>query len=139
MKIPQKNILIIISAAILVAVGGGAFYGGIVYGQSHRGNVNFPGQQGVSIRSNRQGGAGFNSGEIISKDDKSITIKLMNGGSKIIFFSSTTEVGKFVTGTTNDLAAGNTVMVQGQANQDGSVTAQSIQIRPPQPANNPAN
>lgn len=131
MKIPQKNILIIVSAVILVLVAGGAFYGGMVYGQSHRGNANFPGQnQNVSIRGNKQGGAGFNTGEIISKDDKSVTIKLMNGGSKIIFFSSTTEVGKFVTGTTNDLAVGNTVMVQGQANQDGSITAQSIQIRP---------
>jgi len=126
----QKNILIGIAVLVIILLGGGAFYGGMVYGQSKRGGANFPGAQGVSIRGNKQGGAGINAGEIISKDDKSVTIKLTNGGSKIIFFSGSTEVGKFVNGTADDLAVGKTVMVQGQANQDGSVTAQSIQIRP---------
>jgi len=134
----NKNIFIIIVAVVIILVSGGIFYGGMIYGQSKKGGANFPGVPGVSIKGNKQAGAGINAGEIISKDDKSITIKLTNGGSKIIFFSTTAEVGKFVTGAISDLAIGNTVMVQGQANQDGSVTAQSIQIRPAQAVNNPA-
>ncbi len=125
----KTNKFYIAGAIIAVILIGGAFYAGLKYGQAKRGNFNFSGQnQGVSIRGNKQPGA--NAGEIIAKDDKSVTIKLINGGSKIIFFSDSAEVGKFVAGTTNDLEIGKTIMVQGQANQDGSITAQSIQIRP---------
>jgi len=130
----QKKQLTIISIIVLIVVGGGAFYGGMVYGQNQR--KNSFGQQvpGTSIRGNRTGaGGGFNSGEIIAKDDKSITIKLLTGGSKIVFFSSSTEVGKFVNGNSSDLVVGQSVSVAGAANQDGSVTAQSIQIRPAMP------
>jgi len=127
----NKNKKIIVSAVVVIIVGAVAFYAGILFNGIGKKSNQFLGQNlGVSIRGNRQGGAGFNSGEIISKDDKSITIKLTTGGSKIIFFSDKTEVGKFVNGTINDLEVGKTVMVQGQSNQDGSITAQSIQLRP---------
>lgn len=129
----MKKILPII--IVLIIVGGGAFYGGMKYGESTRQNFakqNLGGQQmggnigGFQrIRSN-----GFTSGEIIAKDDKSITVKLPGGGSKIIFYSDSTEVGKFVNGASSDLEVGKTVIINGTANQDGSITAQSIQMRP---------
>lgn len=139
----KKTIIIALIAAAVV--GAGAFYGGLEYSQSKnprgmaQGNFsNFnSGQQGVNRSGNGlRSGSGFVSGEIISKDDKSITVKLTNGGSKIVFYSDTTEIGKFVSGAKNDLVVGETVMANGQANQDGSTTAQSIQIRPtPAPTN----
>lgn len=125
----KKNKIYIGAAVLAVVLMGVSFFAGMKYSQAEK-VFNAPGQPGVSIRGNKQGGGGFNSGEIIAKDDKSVTIKLIDGGSKIIFFSSSTEVGKFVTGATADLEIGKTIMVQGQTNQDGSVTAQSIQVRP---------
>ena len=72
---------------------------------------------------------GVTSGEVILKDDKSVTVKLSNGGSKIIFFSPTTEVVKSVKGLSEDLIVGEEIIVTGEANADGSLNAKSIQIR----------
>lgn len=148
----KKTLLITFVIAIIVA--GGAFYAGMKYGQSkasasftqgdfqnlrnlspeeRQQRIQQMGAAGIGIQDGRSGnraGAGFATGEIISKDDKSITVKLRDGGSKIIFYSDTTEVSKFVNGTSNDLEIGKTVTVNGKANQDGSITAQSIQLRP---------
>ncbi|MDD5146599.1 MAG: hypothetical protein PHN39_02565 [Candidatus Pacebacteria bacterium] len=133
----------IIVAILLTAIvaGGGAFYGGMQYGRSQQftgGNfANFRNltpdqrqqlaQQGGGTRRAGQGGA---TGEIISKDDKSITIKLSDGGSKIVFFSTSTPIMQFSTGTVDALTIGESIVANGAANQDGSITAQSIQIRP---------
>ena len=138
----MKRILSV-AIAVAVLVGGGAFYGGMKYaqGRSRRNFANLtPAQRqqrlqgmGANISGGFRGGqgrgGGFSAGEIISKDDKSITIKLQDGGSKIVFYSDTTEVGKSVSGTTDDLKIGETVTTNGTVNSDGSVTAQSIQIR----------
>lgn len=153
--------LLPIFIAIILAVGGGAFYGGTKYAESKspRGRfsqADFQNLQNLSPEERQQrlqqmGMAGMNfqgsklganrgnfvSGEIISKDDKSITIKLSGanqqdgqGGSKIIFYSDTTEIGKFVNGVSSDLETGKNVSVNGTANSDGSITARSIQLRP---------
>ncbi len=144
----KKSIIIVLCVAVLV--GGVSFYGGMKYGQNKSsatiqgagmGFANFSPverqarfqQSGVTASKGQAGmrtGGGFIAGEIISKDDKSITIKMQDGGSKIVFYSESTEVEKFVSGTAVDLEVGKTVTVNGSANSDGSITAQSIQMRP---------
>jgi len=131
---------------IVLLVGAVAFFGGMKYGQSkvasNGGQGNFRNlspeqrqQMTQQLGNGAVGRSGNNSatGDIISKDDQSITVKLSNGGSKIVFYSNTTTIDKFAQGTAGDLEVGKTVSVSGTANQDGSVTAKSIQIRPEVP------
>ena len=131
-----------------VVVGGAAFFGGMKYGESksvpnpeggNRGQFG-GGAGGVGARragagagtgvGARMGGGNFIGGEIIAKDDKSVTVKLQDGGSKIIFFSGSTKVLTSVEGKPEDLKVGSNIMATGDTNTDGSITAKSIQTRP---------
>ena len=138
----NKNIILsIILTAIIV--GAGAFYGGMKYAQVKNPgtSANFanltPEQRqqraqqmaGARRTGNNAQGANFTSGDIISKDDKSITIKTQDNGSKIVFYSSSTPIKKSVDGAASDLEINKQVMISGSQNSDGSITAQNIQIR----------
>ena len=63
------------------------------------------------------------------RDNTSITLKLRDGGSKIVFYTDKTTIAKTVDGILDDLAVGKQVNVIGTTNPDGSVSAQSVQIR----------
>lgn len=119
----------------------GAFYGGLKYDQSKNpqqvrqaGTANIGGFGFRNGGGRGMNGGGFAAGEIIAKDETSITVKLRDGGSKIIFYSGSTEIGKFVNDAVSDLGVGKTVSANGKVNPDGSITAQSIQIRPNLPS-----
>lgn len=144
LKVKNKNmkktaVLIIMISAV---VGAGAFYGGMKYSQSKSTNdrqarfQQLGDQQGAAFvgagRTQRAVG-GFVAGEIISKDDKSVTVKLQDGGSKIIFVSAETKVSKNTEGSLEDIQVGTSITINGTANQDGSLSAQTIQIRPTVP------
>jgi hypothetical protein len=69
-------------------------------------------------------------GEIIAADEKSITVKLQDGSSKIVLLSDKTEINKTASTTKEDLKVGEKVAAFGTENSDGSVTAQSVQLNP---------
>ncbi len=126
----NKSIAIMIISAIVLL--GAGYYIGKSQSPSPSARNNFTGANGANRAGNMRT-LGSNSapvsGDIISKDDKSITIKLRDGGSKIVFFSTSTPITKSVSGVSTDLSQNESIMVQGTANSDGSVSAQSIQIR----------
>jgi hypothetical protein len=131
----NKTSKIISGIVIILVVAGGAFYGGMLYGKSQNPKASFAGFAGTSFqtRVNRTSASGssFISGNIISKDSSSITLQMPTGqGSKIIFYSDATQIAKTTAGTADDLSTGTSVSLTGTANSDGSITAQSIQIRP---------
>lgn len=132
---------------LAVVIGGGAFYGGMKYEQSKLPAFaqNFRNNQlGASVagslrtgRAGNQDGSGFANGSIIAKDDKSLTLQLRDGGSKIVFLSDAATVKKSVDGTLSDLVVGENVTVNGSVNADGSITAQSISLQPDMPSPSP--
>ena len=134
-------------AVVGVVAGGLGFWGGTAYQKSKASSLKgmpaglkfSQGEQGNRVFGQfRTGGSGTRmmqaggvvAGEIIAKDEKSVTVKLPDGGSKIVFYSASTEIGKAATTTPDYLNAGQTIVASGTANADGSVNAQNIQVRP---------
>ncbi len=109
-------------------VGAGGFFAGMQYQKMQRQNMAGMGNRGQFGMRGR--GMGATVGQIISQDDKSITVKMQDGSSKIILISGSTAINKAATGSKSDLQNGTTVAVFGMSNSDGSVTAQSVQINP---------
>ncbi len=114
-----------------------AFVGGLYYGKASaspaaggHAALNETGAAGGrgNFGGNRAGG-GFVAGTITAIDPQSITIELPNGNSEVVFYSASTSVVKPSLASTTDLAPGTSVMIAGTQNADGSLTAQSIQIR----------
>lgn len=135
----SKHIVPVLVGVLIV--GGSAFYGGTVYAKKTASagsrNAMFQGQRpgGVGAGGQFRGpgganGGGFTAGDVVSKDATSMTIKMRDGSSKIVFFSPSTTVGKIAQGSLEDVMQGTQVTVTGTPNQDGSVVATMIQIRP---------
>jgi hypothetical protein len=133
---------IIVAAVLIIFAGGGGFYGGMQYqkGQSpsfaqagFQGGGAMPGGgTGMGQNGNRQRqGGGPVSGQIVSKDDSSITVKLTDGSTKIVMLSSKASIGKFTTVKMSDIKQGEQITAFGTSNSDGSVTASMIQIGRP--------
>lgn len=145
----SKKIIAIILGVIII--GGGSFFAGMKYGQSKSSSTTkgmgndfanlspeerqarfgqFAGTGSDTVQRGARADGGFVNGEILSKDDKSITVKLNDGGSKIVLFSTSTQIMKSASGSSDDLKVGDNVTASGTSNSDGSVSAKSIQLRP---------
>lgn len=128
----NKN-LIIATLLVVLALGGG-FFAGMQYQKQKAPSL--AGGNGQFFRRIGQGGqSGQNfrpiRGQVLSIDDTGMTVKMMDGSSKIIVVSGSTMFVKSTTAAKTDIKSGDTVMVLGTQNSDGSVTAQDVQINPP--------
>lgn len=135
----SKNIIIGAIVGVLI-IGGGSFYAGTKFAGGSDAPAGFPQGQGGQLRTGQNGQAfggartgqgmsgGITTGQILSKDDTSITVKLPDGGSKIVFLTASTTITKSSAGSVNDLTVNENVVVNGAANSDGSINAQSIQL-----------
>ncbi len=140
----KKNTVIIIAIVSIILGGVVGYFIGSKYQGGKRTGFNQAGfgnrqnqgsmgnQQGnENGQMNRQGmGGGMTTGEIINKDDSSITIKMTDGSSKIIMVADNTTISKSATATKADLKVGEKVAVFGVTNSDGTMTANNIQLNP---------
>lgn len=146
----MKNNTLTITIIVAIVFGAIGFFAGTKYQTKSRsalmtnspfgtfGNNRFGNRQNSApsttgqsqTNNNRMGGPRQIVGEILSQDDKSITVKLEDGSSKIVFLADTTTVSKSSTATRSDLKVGEKVAVFGPENSDGSVTAANIQLNP---------
>lgn len=143
----MKKTIIIAIVALIVGLGGG-FYGGMTYQKNKTSSGSFARTGTAATRAGRTGsfagttgggaaafvatggGASLTTGQVVAKNDQNITVSLASGGSKIVFFTSSTPITAMVQKTPNDIAVGSSVSLSGSANSDGSMTATMIQLRP---------
>jgi hypothetical protein len=143
--------LFIVGGATALIVGSASFFGGVQY-QRHQlkaqrdifgmggfgqrvgrmGMGMFGGDPRGGQFGGRGGGGGFRPvmGEVLNSDGSTLTVKLMDGSSKIVVLSQQTMINKAAQANAEDLKVGEKVAVFGQENADGTVTAQSVQINP---------
>ncbi len=131
----SKNLTTVVIVAVVVGALG--FFGGMQYQKSKSPNFDrgrfqnfqngnrpsgFPGRNG-----NNQGVRPV-SGEIVSMDGNTLTVKAQDGSSKIVVFSDSTTINKTSKGSKDDLKTGENIMVIGTEGTDGIVTALMISI-----------
>ncbi len=136
----MTNQNIMVACAITAVVAGGLGYvGGSRMTRAGRLD-GFGERSGRSIMINRdqnkQGngggmmGRGAIQGEVTSKDDKTLTVKLSDGSSKIIILSDTTVYRASSESSLDKVEVGTSVAAFGTASSDGTTVATSIEINP---------
>lgn len=134
------GIIIAVVLIFLAAVGG--FFGGMYFqknktnnrfGMYTNGNIMGQGfRQGFRGGMMGQNGGSIVRGQILSVDNNNITVKLPDGSSKVVVLGNSTTFVQSTKASQGDIKQGDTVMVFGTTNSDGSITAQNVQLNPQQ-------
>jgi hypothetical protein len=145
----MKKILIIAGAILLAgAIAAGSFYGGVAYqtnkvsqtqanflsqrgqpntGQMPAGGQNFPGGSTSSGQNPGFPGGGGTVGQVKTIEGNVMTISTAQTVTTVNL-TDTTQVEKTVTGAISDLQPGMQVMVTGQKDSNGNITANRVSI-----------
>jgi hypothetical protein len=131
----MKKVLLIIAGLALLVVAAGA---GFEYGKTYQSNQasqirsQFLRSRGINP-SNGSGGAqaaGFGGGtfgQLKSVNGNTLTLTTQNGD-VTVDLTANTQIEKTTSGTPADLQAGQQLVVRGQRDSSGTVTAESVQI-----------
>jgi len=125
----MKNNLMIITITGIV-LGSSGFFAGIKYQQNQA--PNFDNMSKNATMRQRPGGPAHElssvRGSIISQDKDSLTIKMTDDSSKIILLPDLTKINTTSEASREDLTIDDQVVIFGQTNSDGSISAETIQI-----------
>jgi hypothetical protein len=137
----NKGLFAVLGVILVLAVAGGSFYGGMVYGKSQaqadlsarravfqNDGAAAQGQGAFAGRGQRNGQGNFVLGTIKQIGDGSLVLTDNNGKETQVKVTDTTMIQKNASVKLADLTEGETVMVSGSAAADGSVTARSVQV-----------
>lgn len=132
----NKNTITVIAVVLIIVAAVGGFYAGMQFQKSQRNSQfagRFGGGQGFGARAGGQNGNTVPvRGQILSMGNSTLTVKLYDGSTKIVVLSGSTTFVQSTKASESDLKSGDTVMVIGSANSDGSVTASDVSINPQQ-------
>ena len=143
----NRTVMIVLGVLVVGLVAAGSFYGGMVYGKNQaettlpvagEGGV-FPGGRGqFGQRPGAQGGAeegqllrdqsGMLFGEIQSIGAGEMIVIDASGEQITIYVADTTLIQKQADVTLADLEEGETVIISGNRDDDGNITARSLQV-----------
>jgi hypothetical protein len=138
-EVPKQDIKKPLLAATFIVVIVASFFGGMQYQKSRGEKTNqAKNSQGLDQQNGNFPGR-FNGqrqrptvGTVASVADKTIKISLENnGGDKTIAVTDNTKItNNNSSATLSDIKTGDTLMVMGKTNDDGTVTAEMIRINP---------
>jgi len=154
----NKTLQIIVGLIVLIAVAAGSFYAGTIYAQQQQTanraaqlanrqgqnpNLNIDNADGNAARNqpggrlgNQDGGrnagqgGGGTFGQIDEIDGDTLIVTTRNGNQIKVLVTGTTLIEKYASVSATDLEIGETLVISGSKNEDGSITARSLQVAP---------
>ena len=135
----NKNTLTIVAVVLIIVAAVGGFFVGMQYQRSQTGAAfrqfggGANGGNGAFVRRGANGGTQTFTpvrGQVLSLGSGTMTVKEQNGSTRIVVLGSNTSYSQSQAASISALKQGDTVMVVGNQNSDGSVTATDVQINP---------
>jgi len=133
----MKNKNNLISVGLVIVFTGIGFFAGVKYNQAKQpsfsrapnGFARGANQSvGGNLPSKADSGSEMIRGKVVGKDDQGIALELDDGSSKLVLVSATTQINKAIEASIDDLAVDDQIMVFGQLDSSGAVTASQIQV-----------
>jgi hypothetical protein len=144
----NRTVMVVLAVLVVVVVAAGSFYGGMVYGKNQveptfavaGEGIEFSGPRGQFGQRGMQPGAeegqllreqgGMLFGEIQSIGSGELTVTDPNGEQITVYVGDTTLIQKQASVTLDALEEGETVIISGNRDDDGNITARSLQVSP---------
>ena len=149
----NRTLSIVLGSIVVLALIAGAFYGGTLYGKGQAeaaqaqarerifsgsdtaafpgaglAGTPQPGMRGGFFGGGAAGGGAFGQVEEINGD--TLVVTGADGQRTTVKVTDTTLIEKYASVTVADMQPGETVIVSGSSNADGSITARSVQVAP---------